>query len=214
MSNFESLASLVWPGELPRLRDSYTVIYGWPKMTKNMTQDDLKHAYYHFYRFPETKLVLKHVPCVKNYDFKNWPLLTWPWPGLCSLSQKFVTYASLSNIVDFCMQNGPKNMYHMVKLGYKNMVTFGDLTLTWPGHVNSPKVSKDLDMFARRPSVKYEAHSLLCLVFVAQRIQNHPFDLWPRFDLTFDLKLKFLCIHQNVLVESFRMACSPSRSDD
>ena len=37
-------------------------------MTKNVTQDYLKHAYYHFYCFPETKLVPKHVSCVKNYE--------------------------------------------------------------------------------------------------------------------------------------------------
>ena len=40
-------------------------------MTKNMTQDDLKHDFYHFNRFPEAKLVPKHVSYVKNYELRK-----------------------------------------------------------------------------------------------------------------------------------------------
>ena len=87
MANFESFAVLVWTGELPKLRDSYTDFQGWPIMTSFVTQDDLVHTFYSFYRISETKLVPKHVSFVKNMTFQNWPLVTSPWLWLCNFAQ-------------------------------------------------------------------------------------------------------------------------------
>ena len=76
-----------------------------------------------------------------------------------------------------------KNMYRMTTFGYKNMVTFSDLILTWPGHATSLTVSKHLAAFKWRLSMKYEAHSFHCLISVALQPQKPRFwqltSVWP-----------------------------------
>ena len=187
MPIFESLPLLVWPGELPKLRDSYTDFSSFVTQTSFVTQDDLVYTSYHFYCIPETKLILNHVSFVKKYELTKLTFGDLTLTPALQVEPKVCQIHFSEHYSWILHAKWPQNMYHMATLGYKNMVTFGDLILTWPSHVTSPMVSKDLDMFNRGPSMKSEAHSLLCLVFVARRIQKPRFwpftsvwpDLWP-----------------------------------
>ena len=164
MPNFKYLPLLVWPGELPKLRDSYTDFSSFVTQTSFVTQDDLVYTSYHFYCIPETKLVPNHVSFVKNMNLQNWPLVTW----------------------------------------------------SWPDPVMSPAQWSQRTLICSIEGLPWSLKPIACFAWSLWRgeYKNHAFDLLPQFDLTFDPKFKFLSIHWSFFVESFRMGCVPSRSDD
>ena len=130
----------------------------------------------------------------KNMNLQNWPLVTWPWPRLCKLSPKSVRYTSLSIIVEFCMQNGPKTCIAWPHWGTK--IWWPLVTWSWPDPVMSPAQWSQRTLICAIEGLPWsiKPHSLLCLVFVARRIQKKntllTFDLSSTWPLTWNLSFK------------------------
>ena len=101
-----------------------------------MTQDDLIHTFYSFYCIPETKLVPKHVSFVQKYELPKLTSGDLTLTFVLQVEPKSVRYASLSIVVVFCIQIGPKTCIAWPHWGNK----YGDLW--WPDLDLTPSCHK------------------------------------------------------------------------